>query len=184
MRRGKFVEFHYMLPLFIRDNCIIVQKFMCLENEGKDLLGFNWSHHWHYSCPWQDSWSWHWCEIMGFYVVSCFMRAVVTLSFLKGPCNWHDMWETISIYSTQSFFVQQAVTWSYHVSKVRATVLYIVYSVWCVTLVPHALPYDWSQLHPSNQRCWRVVNHAWLQKFVNELAPPILQTFWHEPTVC
>ena len=29
--------------------------------------------------------------------------------------------------------------------------------MWCITLVPQALPCDWSQLHPSNQLCCRVV---------------------------
>ena len=47
----------------------------------------------------------------------------------------------------------------------------VIFCVWCVALVPYALPCDWSQLHPSNQCCCRVVLCAWLQKFVNELVP-------------
>ena len=35
---------------------------------------------------------------------------------------------------------------------------------------------------PSNQRCCRVVDRAWLQKIVNELAPPTLQTLWYGRT--
>ena len=30
--------------------------------------------------------------------------------------------------------------------------------MWYVMLVPHALSYDWSQMHPNNQRCCRVVD--------------------------
>ena len=45
------------------------------------------------------------------------------------------------------------------------------YSMWCVRLVPHALPYDWSQLHPSNQRCCQVVDCAWFQKHCEWIGP-------------
>ena len=38
------------------------------------------------------------------------------------------------------------------------------------------------ELHPSNQRCCQVVDRAWFQKIVNELAPPTLQILWHERT--
>ena len=38
----------------------------------------------------------------------------------------------------------------------------------------------WSQLQPSNQHCCRWFNHVWLVKFVNELAPPTLQTLCQE----
>ena len=53
--------------------------------------------------------------------------------------------------------------------------------MWCVTLVPHALPCDWSHLHPGNQPCCRVVWSCVItKKIVDELAPPTLQTIWHE----
>ena len=51
------------------------------------------------------------------------------------------------------------------------------YSMWCVMLVPHTLLCDWSQLHPSNQRCCQVVWLCMITKIcewiysANPLAP-------------
>ena len=49
--------------------------------------------------------------------------------------------------------------------------------MWCVTLIPHTLQCDWSQLHPSNQRCYRVFDCSWLQIFVNELTRILCKPF-------
>ena len=47
-------------------------------------------------------------------------------------------------------------------------------------LVPHALPFDWSQLHPkATSAVTEWLDSAWLQ-IVNELAPPTMQTFWYK----
>ena len=49
------------------------------------------------------------------------------------------------------------------------------YSVWCIALVPYALPCDWSQLHstcrPSNQRCCRVVRLCVITKICEWISP-------------
>ena len=50
--------------------------------------------------------------------------------------------------------------------------------MWCVTLVSHALPCECGHnctIATSAVAKW--FDHAWLQKFVNEFAPPTLQTF-------
>ena len=51
-------------------------------------------------------------------------------------------------------------------------------------VVPHTLLCDWSQLHPSNQRCCRVVRSCMITEICEWLAPPTLQIFWHECTTC
>ena len=52
-----------------------------------------------------------------------------------------------------------------------------MYSVWCVALVPQALPCDWSGYTLATSAVAEWFNRECLPKFVNELAPPTLQTF-------
>ena len=49
-------------------------------------------------------------------------------------------------------------------------------------LVPHALSCDWSGCTLATSPVAEWFNRECLPKFVNELAPPTLQTFWHKRT--
>ena len=60
--------------------------------------------------------------------------------------------------------------WEYDVSKVRATVLLTHCRV-----IGH-------NYTPATSAVAEWFDCAWWQNFVNELAPPTLQTFWHERT--
>ena len=56
-------------------------------------------------------------------------------------------------------------------------------SVWCITLVPHALPYDWPRLHPSKQRCCWVAGLCAITEFCEWIDLTTLQIFWHKRTI-
>ena len=50
--------------------------------------------------------------------------------------------------------------------------------MWCITLVPHALPCDWSQLHPCNQHCCRVVWLCVITKICEWIGPAYSAKLW------
>ena len=99
------------------------------------------------------------------------MRSAVTGSYLcflvtrRAEVRWM-FWSRSSIFFKASCF-SNIRNWNEHVVRHASA---------------HALPCDWSGCTLATSAVAEWFNRECLPKFVNELAPPTLQTFWHERT--